>query len=52
VKTPFPESVPAPKAPTRNARKNFDEVAPQVVATLSKSVFERRRALTEEALWR
>jgi aminoglycoside phosphotransferase family enzyme/predicted kinase len=36
----------------RNARENFDQVAPQVGTTLSQSVFEKLRGLTEEALAR
>src|SRR6516162_5740462 len=36
----------------RNARENFDQVAPQVGTTLSQAVFERLRRLTEEALAR
>jgi aminoglycoside phosphotransferase family enzyme/predicted kinase len=34
----------------RNARENFDQVAPQVGTTLSRAVFERLRGLTEEVL--
>jgi aminoglycoside phosphotransferase family enzyme/predicted kinase len=33
-----------------NARENFDQVVPQVGTALSQAVFERLRALTEEAL--
>jgi aminoglycoside phosphotransferase family enzyme/predicted kinase len=36
----------------RNARENFDQVAPQVGTTLSQAVCERLRGLTEEALAR
>jgi len=36
----------------RNARENFDQVAPQVGTTLSQAVFERLRGLTEEVLAR
>jgi aminoglycoside phosphotransferase family enzyme/predicted kinase len=36
----------------RNARENFDQVAPVVGTTLSQTVFERLRELTEETLTR
>jgi aminoglycoside phosphotransferase family enzyme/predicted kinase len=36
----------------RNARENFEQVAPQVGTTLTQPVFERLRGLTEEALAR
>ena len=34
----------------RNARENFEQSEPQVGSTISRSVFERLRALTEERL--
>jgi aminoglycoside phosphotransferase family enzyme/predicted kinase len=36
----------------RNARENFEQSLPQVGVTLSRAVFDRLRALTEEALIR
>ena len=36
----------------RNVRENFDQSAPQVGATLSRAVFERLRAVSEQALAR
>src|SRR5262245_54884173 len=33
----------------RNARENFDQAAPQIDLTISRAVYERLRALTEEA---
>jgi aminoglycoside phosphotransferase family enzyme/predicted kinase len=36
----------------RNARENFDQAAPQAGTTLSRSVLDRLRALTEETLER
>jgi aminoglycoside phosphotransferase family enzyme/predicted kinase len=36
----------------RNARENFEQAAPQVGTTVSQTVFERLRELTEEALIR
>jgi hypothetical protein len=36
----------------RNARENFEQSVPQVGLTVSRSVFERLRALTEQALAR
>jgi aminoglycoside phosphotransferase family enzyme/predicted kinase len=36
----------------RNVRENFEQSAPQVGTTLSQTVFEKLRALTEEALAR
>src|SRR5262249_55918449 len=36
----------------RNARENFEQAAAQVGATISRAVFDRLRALTEDALAR
>jgi aminoglycoside phosphotransferase family enzyme/predicted kinase len=36
----------------RNARENFDQVAPQVGTTISQGVFDRLKVLTEETLAR
>jgi len=40
------------EAVARNARENFEQSAPQVGTTVSAAVFERLKALTEEALAR